>query len=140
MRVVIDTNVFVSSLVFGRKPREMVALAMLGLCDLIVSEAILKELARFLSGKFGWHREIVSLALADIRGSAEVVEPHFVVTDCADPADNRILEAAVEGRAHCIVSGDKKHLLRMKIFRGIEIITVTDCLLRLESGPSRQGS
>jgi predicted nucleic acid-binding protein len=43
MRVVIDTNVFISSLVFGSKPREAVGFAMLGFCDLIVSEAILRE-------------------------------------------------------------------------------------------------
>ena len=111
MRVVIDTNVFVSSLVFGNKPREAAASAMLGLCELVVSEAILKELARILSGKFGWESGLVSLAVADIRRTADVVEPHLVLTDCADPDDNRILEAAVEGRADCIVSGDRRHLL-----------------------------
>jgi predicted nucleic acid-binding protein len=45
------------------------------------------------------------------------------------------LEAAVEGCADCVVSGDG-HLLRMKTFRGIEILTVSDFLLRLESGAS----
>ena len=105
---------------------------MLGLCELVVSEAILKELARILSGKFGWESGLVSLAVADIRRTADVVEPHLVLTDCADPDDNRILEAAVEGRADCIVSGDRRHLLRMKTFRGIEILTVDEFLRKHE--------
>lgn len=65
--------------------------------------------------------------------AAEIVEPCFAITECADPDDNRILEAAVEGRADCIVTGDRRHLLRMKAFRGIEIITVNDFLARLDS-------
>lgn len=138
MRVVIDTNVFISSLVFGNKPREAVGLAMLGLCDLIVSEAILKETERILSTQFGWKRELVSLAVTDIRGAAEMVEPHLAVTDCADPDDNRILEAAVEGHADYIVTGDKRHLLRMKAFRGIEMITVNDFLTRLNASSSER--
>jgi predicted nucleic acid-binding protein len=61
-----------------------------------------------------------------------MVRPEFELTDCADPDDNRILEAAVAGRADCVVSGDKKHLLRMRTFRGIEIMTASDFLQRLE--------
>jgi len=49
------------------------------------------------------------------------------VTDCEDPDDNRILEAAVEGLADVIVSGDK-HLLRMKSLRGVEILTIGEFL------------
>lgn len=40
---------------------------MLGFCNLIVSEAILKEVERVLSGKFEWKRELISLAVSDIR-------------------------------------------------------------------------
>jgi predicted nucleic acid-binding protein len=61
-----------------------------------------------------------------------MVRPEFVITECVDPDDNRILEAAVEGRADCIVTGDN-HLLRLREFRGIPILTAHDFLLRLES-------
>jgi predicted nucleic acid-binding protein len=77
------------------------------------------------------------LAVADIRGAAQLVEPHLAIIDCADPDDNRILEAAVAGHADYIVTGDKRHLLRMKAFRGIEMITVNDFLRRL-SDPSSE--
>lgn len=61
-----------------------------------------------------------------------MVSPEFELTDCVDPDDNCILEAAVTGRADCIVTGDN-HLLRMKAFRGIEILTVHDFLLRMDA-------
>jgi len=56
---------------------------------------------------------------------------------CDDPDDDRILEAAVEGCADCIVSGDK-HLLRMKTFQGIEILKVGEFLLRIASEGSEE--
>lgn len=60
-----------------------------------------------------------------------------MVTDCSDPKDNMFLEAAVEGRADCIVSGDK-HLLRMKTFRGVDILTVGQFLDRMGSTLSEE--
>ena len=47
-----------------------------------------------------------------------------------DPDDNRILECAVEGQAHLIVSGDRD-LRRLKIYQGIPIVTPTDFLRTL---------
>jgi predicted nucleic acid-binding protein len=64
---------------------------------------------------------------------AEMVAPNESVTDCVDQDDTMFLEAAAEGRADCIVSGDK-HLLNMKSFRGIEILTVDGFLSRMAEG------
>jgi putative PIN family toxin of toxin-antitoxin system len=129
MRVVLDTNVFISGLVFGGKPQAAIELVLSdGL--LIVSDPILEEVARKLPAKFGWRNSAVELAVRTIRASATLVSPRLAVTDCPDPNDNMFLEAAVEGTADCIVSGDK-HLLRMKVFRGIKIMTVNDFLMRL---------
>ncbi len=94
---------------------------------LVTSEQILAEVAEVLSRKFGWHENRIAIGVGRIRAVAELTTPTFKLTDCMDPDDNRILEAAVEGHADCIVSGDK-HLLRMKTFRGIEIFTVHDFL------------
>ena len=54
-------------------------------------------------------------------------DPGLVLSDCRDPDDNRILEAAVSGRADCIVTGDDD-LLSMKSFRGVQILTVSEFL------------
>jgi hypothetical protein len=62
---------------------------------------------------------------------ADVVKPDIVLSDCEDPDDNRILEAAVAGGVECVVSGDR-HLLRMKVFRGVEIVNVDEFIDRIE--------
>ena len=62
------------------------------------------------------------LALAEV-----VVPTRAVRVVAADPDDDRVLEAAVEGRAHYIVSGDR-HLLELKGFEGIRIVSVAQFL------------
>ncbi len=84
-------------------------------CTLVTSEDILLEIADVLRRKFLWSTGNVAATLTGIRAMAEVVKPEIVLSDCEDPDDNRILEAAIAGRVACIVSGDR-HLLRMKVF------------------------
>jgi uncharacterized protein len=132
MRVVLDTNIYISGWGFGGKPALVLDAIALPRVTLIATNEILAELEDVLSKKFGWPRRSIDSALEKIRNTAAMVNPSFVLTDCADPDDNRILEAAVAGVADCIVSGDN-HLLRMKTFRGIEILTPGDFLLRLDS-------
>ena len=132
MRVVLDTNIFISGFRSGGKPKLAFERAMDGTYTLVVTEDLLLEIEDVLSRKFGWPRATVESTLERVVSRAEVVSPEFVLDECADADDNRILEAAVEGRANYIVSGDK-HLLRMKRFRGVEVLTVNDFLLRIGS-------
>lgn len=133
MRVVFDTNIFISGLRFGGKPEIVLQMAAQATFLLIVSEDILLELEEVLLGKFRWSRRNLAATLNGIRVIAEIARPDFTLSDCEDPDDNRILEAAVAGNASVIVSGDK-HLLRMRRFRGIEILTVSDFISRIEGG------
>jgi putative PIN family toxin of toxin-antitoxin system len=135
MRVVVDTNVFISGFRNSGKPRIVLEQAVAGAYTLILSEMIRLEIEAILSRKLGWSKPIADPRFEQLVGLAETVCPAHTVTDCDDPDDNMFLEAAVEGCADCVVSGDG-HLLRMKTFRGIEILTVSDFLLRLESGAS----
>jgi len=134
MRVVLDTNVFFSGFRSNIKsngpPKIVLDMAVARRFTLVLSEDILLEMEDVLKRKLDWSPSFIASTLRRLSALAEMVSPDFELTDCADPDDNRILEAAVEGRADCIVSGDK-HLLRMKKFRGIEILTVSDFLLRL---------
>jgi predicted nucleic acid-binding protein len=68
----------------------------------------------------------------------EIVKPDIVLSDCEDPDDNRILEAAITGGAVYIVSGDR-HLLQMKMFRGVEIVNVNDFIDRIERAGRSHG-
>ncbi len=136
MRVVFDTNVFISGLTFGGKPAFVLQMAAKAECLLVTSEDILLEIEDVLLRKFLWSAGKVAAALVGIRAMAEVVEPGILLSDCEDPDDNRILEAAVAGRAVCIVSGDR-HLLRMKVFRRIQIVTVNEFINWTEAATIR---
>ena len=74
-----------------------------------------------LTEKFGWEAEQAEEAVGQVVRLAEVVVPREALSEIeADLADNRVLEAAAEGRAGAIVSGDR-HLLALGSWRGIEI-------------------
>jgi putative PIN family toxin of toxin-antitoxin system len=136
MRVVADSNIFISTLQFGGKPAKFIRAAEEERLRLLASEPILLEIADVLSRKFNRSGDEIAASLAHIRSIADMVVPQFAIAACVDPDDDRILEAAVEGRADAIVTGDK-HLLSMKSFRKIEICTVRDFLSALDRpGPS----
>src|SRR5713226_4081847 len=123
-RVVLDTNVYISALLFGGLPGSLLDLAFLRSFTLIISPALLDELDEKLRAKFGVSVEDAAFLRAKLENVAQVVEPQealSVIED--DPDDNRVLECAVEGGADLIVSGDR-HLLKLASFQGISIVTV----------------
>ncbi|HLF98834.1 MAG TPA: putative toxin-antitoxin system toxin component, PIN family [Acidimicrobiia bacterium] len=129
MRVVLDTNVLVSAFLFpGGNPEAVYRRAIDGRLAMVTSAPLLSELARVLTDKFGWEQAMSDSALTQVVVIATVVEPTErldVVRD--DPADDRVLEAAVAGAAEVVVSGDR-HLLRIGEFRGIRMLSPADFL------------
>jgi putative PIN family toxin of toxin-antitoxin system len=122
VRIVADTNVLVSALIFpGGPPEAVYRLVLEGRIGLVTSRSLLAELGRVLSEKFGWQPERAEEAVAQLVRLAEIVEPSetFALV-AADPADDRVLEAAAAGRVDAIVSGDR-HLLELEEWRGISI-------------------
>jgi Predicted nucleic acid-binding protein, contains PIN domain len=88
---------------------------------LITSRPLLVELVRVLVEKFGWEPTYAEEGGGRVAQLAEIVEPEEVVDEIqTDPADNRVLEAALAGKADVIVSGDH-HLLDLLEWRGIRI-------------------
>jgi len=137
LRVVADTNIFVSALQFGGAAEDLWFLAQAGLFDLFVSAAILEELAGVLAAKFRWSRPHVQEAVSEIRDHTQLVQPRedlAVIRD--DPDDDRILECAVEADAHVVVSGDS-HLLKLKAFGSIPVMSLAHFL---ESRPWERGA
>ena len=68
------------------------------------------------------------MLLAKIRDHSNWIKPQKTFTVIKeDPEDDKFLECAVAGKADFIVSGDK-HLLKLKEFHGIKIITIDKCL------------
>jgi len=128
MRVVFDTNVFISAfLVPGGKGERALLLAIRRELQLCTSLAILAETASKLRGKFSQSDADIKQALRLITRHAEVIKPSLRLEVLEDRPDNRILECAVAAAADLVVTGDR-HLLRVRTFRGIPIVRLGDLL------------
>ena len=122
LRIVLDTNIYISAALHGRRAETILELASAGRIILIASEEILDELEEKLQYKLEWPDSQVQLFLRTIRDLVEIVEPEFkldVMPD--DEDDNRIVECAVAGKAGLIVTFDKD-LLRLKAYEMVGIV------------------
>jgi putative PIN family toxin of toxin-antitoxin system len=125
LKAVIDTTVWISGIFWHGLPHQILEMWKAGDFEIIVSEAILTEIERKLSEKaieFKIETEVVNEWLDLITGEAIFVQPQDKIQVCRDPDDDLFLEAAVEGRADFIVSGDKD-LTDMGKFREIKLVT-----------------
>jgi putative PIN family toxin of toxin-antitoxin system len=113
LRVVVDSNVYISAFVFGGIPRTLLTAAELGAFELCLSPVIRREVERTLGEKFYWERERITIACKPLWALATIAEPKLIVRIADDPDDDRILECAAAVRAHAIVTGDDD-LLRLK--------------------------
>ena len=123
MRVVLDTNVFISGVFFRGAPYEILGAWRDGRVDIMLSPAVFaeyhrvgQELARGFPG--------VALAplLELLLAKGKFVEPAGLSRQvCEDPDDDKFLACALTARCRVIVSGDK-HLIRVTGYRGIQVI------------------
>jgi putative PIN family toxin of toxin-antitoxin system len=127
--LVLDSNIYISALLFGGKPRQIIEAALAGKIRLAVSAPILEEVQGVLSGsKFQFPAAAAREMITEITALAEAIEPAERITLITeDPADNRILECALASGAEAVVSGDV-HLLNLENFRGIPIVSPAACL------------
>jgi putative PIN family toxin of toxin-antitoxin system len=131
-RVVADTNIYISALMFGGLPGVLLDLGLMQAFRLVISPALLDELEDKLRVKFGVLAQDAAAIRVKLQSAGDLIDPAIVlnvVTD--DPDDNRVLECAVAGQADYIVSGDR-HLLKLKEHAGIPILTTREFLDRLE--------
>ena len=137
MRVVFDTNVYISAFVIpGSLSDEAYSRARMGDVDLYTSVAILAELASKLREKFDWNEHRIRTALKSISRTAQVVKttPHLAIV--RDATDNRILECAENVAADLIVTGDPP-LLRLRRFGHAGVVRVSTFLRILGRGSPR---
>lgn len=131
MKAVADCNTYISGLLFKGPPSEFLRQAQLGTLQLYISTPIFDEIVGVLDReKFGLtHLEIARFRRI-IERTVWKIEPKAGVDAVkADPTDNRVIECALECQADLIVSGDK-HLLQMKSYAGIPIMSVREFLER----------
>lgn len=131
MRAILDTNVLISAYVFpGGTPEAVYRLALEGRLEIGTSPALLVEFGRVLGQKFGWMPERVEAAVGQLVRIAAVVDPTETIrVVLADPADDRVLEAAQMFGADVIISGDR-HLLDLGDWNGIEVISPAELIAR----------
>ena len=128
MKVVFDTNVLVSALIFPGGNGEQALLRVIeGKHHLLLSRAIVGELLEVLARKFARDREELARVAVFLAALAEIVEPGTSLDVLEDDADNRILECAIAGKAEMVVTGDKK-MLELERYEGIQIVTLGEHL------------
>lgn len=128
-RVVFDTNIYISAILFGGNPRQCLELARDKIIQLYSSRKILLELAEKLRDKFHWQEDDIREVVAGVLVFTELVKPTRTVSVIKeDPDDNMILECAEAANAEVIISGDRKHLLSLKNYRSISIISAKQFL------------
>lgn len=121
MRVVFDTNVFVSAFVFpGSRADAVVRRVLDGVDELVISRAIIDELLTVLARKFARNADELGRIAIFLTDLGEVVRPRSRIAILSDEADNRILECARTGRADLIVTGDRT-MLALGRYRDVEI-------------------
>jgi putative PIN family toxin of toxin-antitoxin system len=121
-RVVLDSNVIVSGLGWSGPPARILDAALDGQLVLVTSPPLLAELRRVLgypklAKVIDGAQQLVDL----VEASSVVVLPTRVLAVVGDESDNRVVEAAVEGAADYIVSGDDD-LLGLGSFQGIPVV------------------
>jgi putative PIN family toxin of toxin-antitoxin system len=132
LKVVLDTNILISAILFGGKPRQILEKAIRGEIRLCLSEEVLEELRGVLGrSKFGYSPEMIQFIFTELIGIADFVNPSETIeVVLEDPEDNRILECAVEAKANYIISGDS-HLLKLSRYLNVEVLNAAAFLERL---------
>ena len=129
LRIVLDTNIIVSSNIAKGKARDLIRLAIQRRYLLIKSKETIEEFVEVLQRpKFKRTRSEVTKAknvLVKTGKTIRVTSKRRVVDE--DPDDDIFKNTALDGNADNIVSGDP-HLLSLSNYKGIEIVTVNDML------------
>ena len=130
LRVVYDTNIWISGLLWRGNPYRCLVLAREGTVEVLHCSQIIAEISRKLRQPFGFSENHLRAALYDIRNSSKRIEVpgvlHGVVND---PSDDIFVECAQVGGASLIVSGDH-HLLSLQEYQGITVVTAAEFVAR----------
>ena len=128
MKVVVDTNVFISGVFFGGKPQrvleKIVDGEVCGLCSVEILNEYREIVNRMVEKKGG---TLDPGFLNPFYSKLQFIAVSTVVKECRDPDDDKFLACALDGAAYYVVSGDSD-LLSMREYKGIKIVTVNEFL------------
>lgn len=123
MKVVLDTNVFISGVFFSGPPHQILNAWRDGIIKLVISQDILSEYRRVGEA---FSDEFPSIDLRPILDLVTIEAELSVAEDlseplCSDPDDDKFLACAIASGSRIIISGDK-HLLKVSGYQDIEIM------------------
>ena len=123
MKIVLDTNVFISGIFFRGPPFEILNAWKHSRLQIVLTKKILEEYQRVagaLANKFPTIHILPIIELLTIH-SLFIDADDFAISVCQDPDDNKFIECAIASKAKIIVSGDK-HLLNVTGYQGITVL------------------
>jgi uncharacterized protein len=133
LKACIDTNVWISGVIFSGKPAEVVTAAFNRRFEVVLSKVVLDEIERNLIGKFKFGHRNTRKLINRILQVADLYEPTGSVKAIANyHTDNLVLETAILGRAKFLVTGDKEHLLPLKMYKHCKIVDPGTFLLQIK--------
>ena len=116
--VVVDSNLYISALVFGGLPQRLLDLLQSCHIPLFTSKSIIDEVSGTLGRKFLWTKQELEIFLPPLWERCDLIKRLNI---CRDPDDDHVLECAVSAGADYIVTGNLKHFPAE--YRGILIVT-----------------
>lgn len=126
MRIVLDTNIYISAAIIGRVCEDVIQICRFRNVNVFISKDIISEIETKLRDKFLWKDYQISIFLENILEFCHIVKVKEKITFIKDDSDDdKILECAISAQCDCIVSGDK-HLVRLKSYKGIKILKPAD--------------
>jgi putative PIN family toxin of toxin-antitoxin system len=129
VKIVIDSNIFISSFFWGGYPREIFERVINGLDELIITDEIINEIYNVMSsGKFTVNSE-------DIKNYIKLIEKYSIIISSdsnlksisRDKDDDKILQCGYDGSVDFIITGDKD-LLVLENYKNIKIMKPKDYL------------
>ena len=133
MRVVLDTNVFVSGVFFGGTPGRVLEAWRDGRAEVVLSREIVEEYVRVgeeLADRFPGVDLSAALELLTVSATL-VTAPPLPERASRDPDDDKFLACALAAGADCVVSGDRD-LLDLSSYEGIVVLSPRDFFDQLQ--------
>jgi uncharacterized protein len=124
VRVLLDTNILVSAVLFVGVPRRLLQRALRGEFDVVTSPHLMAEFEEVLA-RFELEAAVAAAVRSEYEQLARLVRPHQLPRATRDPDDNEVLAAAALGSADLIVTGDRD-LLVLGQYEGCRIVTARE--------------
>lgn len=129
-KVVVDTNVFISGILFGGNPQAIIEAWFNNKYIFCLSPALKAEIITKLQNKFALTTSAIQIIENALDVKTEKYIPKKRLFICKDAADNFLLELALEAQADYLISGDKL-VLQIKQYGKTKILSPKDFLKQL---------